>query len=140
MAVGLLTVVSMTQPIVEQKWHEWKTDLRERWGRVTEDDWRRIEADRERLLTVLQDRYGYSRDAAEREVDDFVASRHRLVNAASETASQTTAVEAVAENGVRAQPGDVLGLDTDGETTSLGDTSEDEDKRRIDALRRGADR
>jgi sporulation protein YlmC with PRC-barrel domain len=39
----------------------------------------------------------------------------------------------VNDNGVRAQPGDVLGLDTDGERTYIGDTSEDEDKRRIEA-------
>jgi hypothetical protein len=32
--------------------------------------------------------------------------------------------------GGRAQPGDVLGLETGGETTSLGDTAEDEDARR----------
>ena len=37
------------------------------------------------------------------------------------------------DNGVRAQPGDVLGLDTDGERTYIGDTNEDEDKRRRDA-------
>ena len=41
--------------------------------------------------------------------------------------------EASIDNGVRAQPGDVLGLDTDGERTYIGDTSEDEDKRRRDA-------
>lgn len=33
----------------------------------------------------------------------------------------------------RAQPGDVLGIETDGETTELGDTREDEDERRRDA-------
>ncbi len=33
----------------------------------------------------------------------------------------------------RAQPGDVLGIETAGETTSLGDTAHDEDKRREDA-------
>jgi PRC-barrel domain len=32
--------------------------------------------------------------------------------------------------GGRAQPGDVLGVETGGERTSIGDTSEDEDKRR----------
>ncbi len=30
----------------------------------------------------------------------------------------------------RAQPGDVLGIERGGETTSLGDTDEDEDRRR----------
>jgi PRC-barrel domain len=33
----------------------------------------------------------------------------------------------------RAQPGNVLGLETGGETTSIGDTSEDENERRRDA-------
>jgi hypothetical protein len=32
----------------------------------------------------------------------------------------------------RAQPGDVLGIEKDGETTALGDTEEDEDERRED--------
>jgi hypothetical protein len=34
----------------------------------------------------------------------------------------------------RAQPGDVLGIERGGETTSLGDTEQDEDRRRRDAL------
>ena len=33
----------------------------------------------------------------------------------------------------RAQPGDVLGIEREGETTTLGDTEDDEDKRRHDA-------
>jgi hypothetical protein len=37
--------------------------------------------------------------------------------------------------GGRAQPGDVLGVETGGETSRLGDTDEDEDKRRRDAER-----
>jgi hypothetical protein len=32
--------------------------------------------------------------------------------------------------GGRAQPGDVLGIETGGETTEIGDTDEDENKRR----------
>ena len=34
----------------------------------------------------------------------------------------------------RAQPGDVLGIERGGETTSLGETEEDEDRRRRKAL------
>jgi hypothetical protein len=37
--------------------------------------------------------------------------------------------------GGRAQPGDVLGIETGGETTSIGETAEDENKRRRDAER-----
>ena len=35
----------------------------------------------------------------------------------------------------RAQPGDVLGIERDGERTHLGETAEDEDERREDAIK-----
>jgi len=35
--------------------------------------------------------------------------------------------------GGRAQPGDILGIETGGETTEIGDTAEDENKRRRDS-------
>ena len=38
----------------------------------------------------------------------------------------------------RAQPGDVLGLETGGEQTHMGETAEDEDKRREDAVKSAA--
>ena len=38
--------------------------------------------------------------------------------------------------GERAQPGDVLGIESSGETTSIGDTAEDEDRRRERAERK----
>jgi len=44
--------------------------------------WPLIEADREALLTVLEERYGYSRADAEREVDDFIAARQARIEAA----------------------------------------------------------
>jgi len=34
--------------------------------------------------------------------------------------------------GGRAQPGDILGIETGGETTAIGETSEDENKRRAE--------
>lgn len=40
----------------------------------------------------------------------------------------------------RAQPGDVVGFDTGGERTHLGETREDEDKRREDAEKAAAER
>ena len=40
--------------------------------------------------------------------------------------------------GGRAQPGDILGIETGGETTGIGDTSEDEDERRRDSEKAAA--
>jgi hypothetical protein len=39
----------------------------------------------------------------------------------------------------RAQPGDVLGIERGGETTNLGDTAEEEDRRRREALAEDAE-
>ena len=39
----------------------------------------------------------------------------------------------------RAQPGDVLGIERGGETTSLGETEDDEDRRRREAEDEGKD-
>ena len=39
----------------------------------------------------------------------------------------------------RAQPGDVLGIEQDGERTHLGETREDEDERREDAEEEAVD-
>jgi hypothetical protein len=39
----------------------------------------------------------------------------------------------------RAQPGDVLGIERGGETTSLGDTEEDEDRQRRELENPAAD-
>jgi hypothetical protein len=38
--------------------------------------------------------------------------------------------------GGRAQPGDILGIETGGETTKIGATPEDEDKVRKDAFKK----
>jgi hypothetical protein len=40
----------------------------------------------------------------------------------------------------RAQPGDVLGIERGGETTSLGDTAEDEDREREEAVEEAEER
>ena len=39
-------------------------------------------------------------------------------------------------DGGRAQPGDVLGIETGGETTEIGDTAEDENERRRDSTKK----
>ena len=56
---------------VEGNWVEFKGKVRERWGKLTDDDLDVIAGKREQLIGVLQQRYGYARDALEREVRDF---------------------------------------------------------------------
>ena len=51
---------------------------------------------------------------------------------------ESTAGEVSPHYGGRAQPGDILGIETGGETTGIGDTSEDENERRRDAEKAAA--
>ena len=52
--------------------------------------------------------------------------------------TESVAGEASPHYGGRAQPGDILGIETGGETTGIGDTSEDENERRRDSEKAAA--
>jgi uncharacterized protein YjbJ (UPF0337 family) len=59
----------MNDDIFEGNWKQMKGQLREWWGELTDDDIEKIGGKKDRLLGTLQQRYGYSREEAEREMD-----------------------------------------------------------------------
>ena len=63
---------------IEGNWIEYKGKVKERWGKLTDDDLDVIAGRREQLLGVLQQRYGHARDVLEKDVRDFerVLDRH----------------------------------------------------------------
>lgn len=65
----------MNKDQIEGKWTQLKGAAKERWGELTDDDLDRIEGKRDQLVGKLQERYGHAKDAAEREVDDWM-SKH----------------------------------------------------------------
>lgn len=62
----------MNKDIVAGKWKQAKGKVREWWGDLTDDDVTRINGKYETFVGVLQERYGYSRDQAEEEIDRFM--------------------------------------------------------------------
>jgi len=62
----------MNEDVLKGKWHQLKGDVKSRWGKLTNDDVDRAEGDAEKLIGRLQERNGYQRDEAKREVDDFI--------------------------------------------------------------------
>jgi uncharacterized protein YjbJ (UPF0337 family) len=62
----------MNEDVLKGKWHQLKGEAKSRWGKLTDDDLDRAEGDAEKLIGRVQERYGYARDEAKREVDDFV--------------------------------------------------------------------
>ena len=62
----------MNEDILKGKWLEIKGRVKEKWGKLTDNDLREIEGKGEKLLGLLQKRYGYIREKAEPEYQDSV--------------------------------------------------------------------
>jgi len=62
----------MNEDVFKGKWHQVKGEVKSRWGKLTDDDLNRAEGDAEKLIGRLQERYGYQRDEAKREIDEFI--------------------------------------------------------------------
>jgi uncharacterized protein YjbJ (UPF0337 family) len=62
----------MNEDILKGKWQEIKGKIKERWGKLTDNDLVEIEGKGEKLLGLLQKKYGYIRDKAELEYKDSV--------------------------------------------------------------------
>ena len=59
---------------IEGKWKQASGKIREKWGKLTDDDLTVIAGRRDQLVGRIQERYGLAKDAAEKEVDEFVRS------------------------------------------------------------------
>jgi uncharacterized protein YjbJ (UPF0337 family) len=57
---------------VEGKWMQLKGDIKSAWGKLTDQDLTDIEGKYDKLVGKLQEMYGYGKDRAEKEVDDFL--------------------------------------------------------------------
>lgn len=56
------------------KWNSMRGQVRQRWGKLTDDDIDRIEGRREELAGKLQERYGWTRDRIDEELRSFESS------------------------------------------------------------------
>lgn len=57
---------------ISGNWKEFKGKLRSKWAKLTDDDLENIAGKKDVLLGRLQQRYGFHKERAEREVDDFL--------------------------------------------------------------------
>ncbi len=52
-------------------WKQFKGKVKEQWGKLTDDDMTVIEGKRDQLVGKIQERYGYAKDEAEKEVSTW---------------------------------------------------------------------
>ena len=64
----------MNWDTIKGQWKEYKGKVKEKWGKLTNDDLDVIEGKKDQLLGALQKRYGYAKEQAEREINEFCGS------------------------------------------------------------------
>lgn len=59
----------MASDILEGKWKQLRGDIKMWWGDLTDDDLDKIGGKKDRLVGILQEKYGWEKARAESEVD-----------------------------------------------------------------------
>jgi uncharacterized protein YjbJ (UPF0337 family) len=66
----------MNWNVVEGKWKQMKGSVREKWGKLTDDDMQMIGGKRDQFIGKLQERYGMSHEQANKDLDMWLAGMH----------------------------------------------------------------
>jgi len=57
--------------VISGKWKQLKGDVRSRWGDLTDNEYEQIAGEREKLAGKIQERYGISKEQANRQIDEW---------------------------------------------------------------------
>ncbi|GAA5084219.1 MULTISPECIES: CsbD family protein [Paenalcaligenes] len=61
----------MNKDTLEGKWTQLKGKARETWGKITDDEFEQAKGDAQQLAGLVQERYGKTKEEAEKEVKNF---------------------------------------------------------------------
>jgi uncharacterized protein YjbJ (UPF0337 family) len=67
----------MNQDQLEGKWKQLKGSFKAKWGKFTDDDLTRMNGNREQIIGALQEKYGQTKEQAQREFDAWYGSQER---------------------------------------------------------------
>lgn len=59
---------------IEGNWKQFAGKVKEKWGKLTDDDLTAIAGKTDQLVGRIQERYGIEKDAAAKDLDAFAAS------------------------------------------------------------------
>ncbi len=60
------------EDILKGKWKQLKGKAQQQWGKLTNDDLDKIEGTQTEVVGLIQERYGYERQQAEKELKDWI--------------------------------------------------------------------
>ncbi len=61
----------MNWDTVKGKWKQMRGSARKQWGKLTDDDLEQAAGHRDQLAGKVQERYGVTKEEAEKQVDDW---------------------------------------------------------------------
>ncbi|MGH9564128.1 MAG: CsbD family protein [Terracidiphilus sp.] len=61
----------MNSDQVAGQWKQAKGKIKEQWGKLTDDDLKVIEGNRDQLIGKIQERYGVTREVAQKQVEEW---------------------------------------------------------------------
>jgi uncharacterized protein YjbJ (UPF0337 family) len=61
----------MNTDILKGNWKQFRGEIQKQWGKLTNDDLDVINGEYDKLVGRVQERYGWEREQAEREVNDY---------------------------------------------------------------------
>jgi uncharacterized protein YjbJ (UPF0337 family) len=64
----------MNSDQMKGKWKQLKGSVKERWGKLTDDDIDVIDGQHDQLVGKIQERYGIAREVAQKQVDEWKAT------------------------------------------------------------------
>jgi len=59
----------MNQDVFAGQWKQMRGELKSWWGKLADDDFERIGGQKDKLIGVVQEKYGYAREKAQQEVE-----------------------------------------------------------------------
>jgi uncharacterized protein YjbJ (UPF0337 family) len=62
----------MSDDIFKGKWKQLRGQVQQKWGDLTDDDLDRVQGAQTEFEGLLQERYGYTKERAKQEVDNFL--------------------------------------------------------------------
>jgi uncharacterized protein YjbJ (UPF0337 family) len=62
----------MNRDILSGQWKQLRGEVKKQWGKLTDDELDQAEGQFDIVAGKIQERYGYTRDKAERELDTFL--------------------------------------------------------------------
>ncbi len=77
----------MNRDTLKGQWKQIQGDIKRRWGKLTDDELTQISGNFDKLVGKIQERYGYQREQAEREINDFIDKHPEPVGSAGKARS-----------------------------------------------------